>query len=235
LGQEKTWIKDIRKFPNIEYRYLISNGNKLIAHNDRESLHTNNLDKSEFSASELALEKFDELIFEASMGWESILSNLITGIDWALASSENFDFIIRTNVSSYWELNSTIKLIESLPIQGVYAGNVVKALDCEFVAGDGIILSRDIASKISENAHILDASVIDDVAIGRLAEVIQIPFTHIPRRWVRTRFDVNDPNLKLGNTHMFRCKFERVFFNKVFRRDITLMKSLHDKFSRHLF
>jgi len=233
LGQERTWVKDIGKFPNIEYRYLISNGNKLVMYKDREEMHTKNLEKSKFSASELALEKSDELIFDASLGWESILSNLIAGINWALASSEKFDFIVRTNVSSYWDLNSTVKLIERLPVKGVYAGNVVKALDCEFVAGDGIIFSRDVASRISKNAHILDASVIDDVAIGRLAEVIQIPFTHIPRRWIRTRFDVNHPDLKLGNTHLFRCKFERVFFNTVFRRDIMLMKALHEKFKQY--
>jgi hypothetical protein len=230
LGQEKTWVKDIDKFPNIEYRYLISNGNKLVKHKYREDLHTNNLKRSNFSSSELIFEKSDELIFDASLGWESILSNLIAGIDWALDCSQNFDFIIRTNVSSYWDLNSTIRLIEKLPMDGVYAGHVVKALDCEFVAGDGIILSRDVASSIAKNAQMLDASVIDDVAIGRLAQVILIPFTHIPRRWVRTRFDVNHPDLKLGNTHLFRCKFERVVFKKIFRRDITLMKLLHEKF-----
>ena len=76
----------------------------------------------------------------------------------------------------------------------------------------------------------IDAGVIDDVAIGRLMNEIQIPFTHIPRRWVRTRFDVNHPDLQNGNMHHFRCKFERVFMGKTWRRDVTLMRALHSKF-----
>lgn len=196
----------------------------------REELHTNNQKRIELEKPNLVIEKEDELIFQASHGWESILGNFIGGIEWALKYKKNFDVIIRTNVSSYWHIDSTIELINSLPNSGVYAGNVVRALNCNFVAGDGIILSRDVALKILENSHKLDANVIDDVAIGRFCQDQNIQMTHIPRRWVRTRFDINHPDLVLGNTHLFRCKFERRLLGRYLRRDISLMKALHARF-----
>lgn len=230
LGQEKTWVQDITKFPKMEYRYLLSNGNKAIEKNFREDLHTNNPRKAQFKPSELSLSKSDELVFEASFGWESILANTIAGIKWALENDQNFDFIVRTNVSSYWNLKSTIQMLERLPKSKVYAGHFVRALGTEFIAGDGMILSRDVAIALCKNSHLLDASVIDDVAIGRLMREIHVTPTHIPRKWVRTRFDINHPELLVGNTHLFRCKFERVVLKKIVRRDITLMKLLHNKF-----
>ena len=229
-GQEKTWIKCISKYPLVDYRYLISNGSKSVKCSAREDLDRLGTTKHSFEQSMLAEEHIDELIFDASFGWESILSNFVGGLEWAITAVPGFDFLIRTNVSSYWNLDATLQLRERLPRSELYAGNVVKALDTEFVAGDGIIFSRDVISTICQKTHLIDAGIIDDVAIGRLMNEIQIPFTHIPRRWVRTRFDVNHPDLQNGNMHHFRCKFERVFMGKTWRRDVTLMRALHSKF-----
>lgn len=229
-GQEKTWIKTVPNYPLVEYRYLVSDGSQNVKFSERRNLERPDSSNLDFQSPALAKEFSDELIFNSSFGWESILGNLVGGFDWALRAMPDLDFIIRTNVSSYWNIEATLDLLNGLPTANLYAGNVVSALNTRFAAGDGILLSRDMVSAISKNAHLIDAGVIDDVAIGRLMNQLKIPVTHIPRRWVRTRFDVNHPDLLIGNTHHFRCKFERTLMGRSWRRDVMLMKALHSKF-----
>jgi hypothetical protein len=229
-GQEKTWIKTVQRYPLVEYRYLVSDGSQNVKFSARKNLESFGPTDLKLQPSALSREFSDELIFRSSFGWESILGNLIGGFDWALREMPGWNFIIRTNVSSYWNIEATLNLLNGLPTANLYAGNLVSALNTQFVAGDGIFLSRDVVSTICENAHLIDAGVIDDVAIGRLMNHLKIPVKHIPRRWVRTRFDVNHPDLLIGNTHHFRCKFERTLMGRSWRRDIMLMKALHSKF-----
>lgn len=231
-GQESTWIRSIQKFPTVEFKYLTSTENVPSTVSAREETHTQlgvKTQPSKFNI--LNSETETELEFEASGGWESILSNTLSGMRWALLNRE-FDFLIRTNVSSYWNIEFTLELLATLPKSGIYAGQRVFALGTELIEGSGMIFSRDVVEKICDGISEIDSTTIDDVAIGRFLADAKIPITHIPRLWVRTLFDVYTPNLELIRPHTIRCKFERRILGLIIRRDATLMKNVHRRLER---
>jgi hypothetical protein len=172
----------------------------------------------------------DTLIINSSQGWESILANTLTGFRWSLDHEEKFDFVIRTNVSSYWDIENTLELLSTLPKTNLYAGHQLNALGTNFIAGDGIILSRDLVKFICSHVSEIDSGVIDDVAIGRFLNNSRIIPQHVPRPIVQTLFDCQSVQLYEKRTHQIRCKVERRIFSKVFRLDPLLMKSLHANF-----
>jgi len=225
-GQEATWIRTIPAFNSVQYRYLTSTDSIGSAVKSRVETHTHlDVGVTPSKINKLVNETQTELQFEASGGWESILSNSLSAMKWALANLD-FDFLIRTNVSSYWDIEFTLELLERLPNSNLYAGQRIFALDTEFIEGSGIIFSRDVVEDICSNIDVIDAMTIDDVAFGRFLSSNGTTVTHIPRLWVRSLFDVYNPNLLSIRPHTIRCKFERNFMGITIRRDALLMRKL---------
>jgi hypothetical protein len=226
-GQESTWVTTIPAFDSVKYRYLSSTDSIKPAVSSREETHTQpDVQITPSRLNEIAMETDTELQFESSGGWETILSNSLSGMSWALANLD-FDFLIRTNVSSYWDIGFTLELLEKLPKSNLYAGQRVYALGTELVEGSGIIFSRDVVEEICRNIHRIDANTMDDVAFGRFLAERGTPVMHVPRLWVRTLFDAHNPNLEIIRPHTIRCKFERKIFRFQLRRDSVLMRTLH--------
>lgn len=234
-GQEKTWIKTISNYENVDFRYLISDGSKPSRNSKLSELHKTSNSSIFKPATRNSISSFqpNTLVINSSRGWESILSNTLTGFKWALEVEEKFDFVIRTNISSYWNIQNTLELLGSLPKTELYAGHELNVLDTHFIAGDGIILSRDIVELISSRISEIDSSVIDDVAIGRFLRNYEITPRHVPRPIVQTLFDCHHFHIYKNKTHQVRCKVERKLLGKSYRLDVSLMKSLHRNFRRH--
>ena len=225
-GQEATWISTVPNFNSVHYRYLTSTDSVEATANSRIDTHTPvDIEVTPSKINKLVNESRTELQFESSGSWESILSNSLSAMKWALANLD-FDFLIRTNVSSYWDIEFTLELLERLPKSNLYAGQRIFALDTEFIEGSGIIFSRDVVESICSNIELIDAMTIDDVAFGRFLSSNGTPLTHIPRLWVRSLFDVYNPNLRRIKPHTIRCKFERNFMGVTIRRDTLLMRTL---------
>jgi len=234
-GQENTWIKDTSIYENVDYRYLISNGSKPLRNAELSELHkySNSSVITPARRNSISSNHSNTLVINSSRGWESILSNTLTGFKWALELEEKFDFIIRTNISSYWNVQNTLELLGALPKTKLYAGHELNVLDTRFVAGDGIILSRDLVELISSRVSEIDSGVIDDVAIGRFLRNFKINPRHIPRPIVQTLFDCHNLDIYRNKTHQVRCKVERTLLGKSYRLDVGLMKSLHRNFKKH--
>jgi hypothetical protein len=228
-GQEKTWIKSISQCSNVSYKYLISDGKVRVRNDKLADLH-GHIATTEHEPSlytDIASIRKNALVMHSSFGWESILQNTLAGFRWASQNGQNFDYVIRTNVSSYWDLENTLSLLNDLPKQKLYAGHALTQLGTNFIAGDGIILSIDLVKLISENIVEINSNVIDDVAIGRFLEKQNIKYLHIPRPVIRSLFDSHHVEMLDQNFHQFRCKVERRIFGLKFRLDSILMKSIH--------
>ena len=233
-GQEKTWVKSISKFDNVSFRYLVSEGRIPSRNSQLNELH-NLPSATKFipsSIKEISSFTEDTLTINSSLGWESILTNTLAGFSWSLENEEGFDFVIRTNVSSYWDIENTLVLLSTLPRTKLYAGHELNTLGTKFIAGDGIILSRDLIELICSRVSEIDSGVIDDVAIGRFLQEFKILPKHVPRPIVRTLFECQSVQLYEKRTHQIRCKVERRIFRKIFRLDPLLMKSLHANFRK---
>jgi hypothetical protein len=126
---------------------------------------------------------------------------------------ENYDFqyIFRTNSSSYVNLQKLLRLTESLPKTGVYAGFEGRILrQTAFASGAGYLLSRDIVEAICLSPGLWRHGLIDDIALADFmstslkAQIAQIP---LPRRTVDSLDDARTLSRREIQDHFhYRCK-----------------------------
>ncbi|MCE5316940.1 MAG: hypothetical protein LLG04_06205 [Parachlamydia sp.] len=122
--------------------------------------------------------------------WSQTSENLIPGVlNKTLLSFESilprigkFSYIVRTNLSSFYNFPRLLKYVQSLPrtkcyaaFQGVYEG-------FPFGAGAGIILSPDLVEMlVAHKAELWNHFYQDDVAIGYYLNKDKIDLIHTPR------------------------------------------------------
>jgi len=95
----------------------------------------------------------------------------------------DFDYIFRTNLSSFISINNMIKYVENIPSEKFYGGvctlnfsgeHLQKFGEGTFASGSGYFLSKDVVKIIIDNKDYWDHSVIDDVAIAGLLKKLGI-------------------------------------------------------------
>jgi hypothetical protein len=86
------------------------------------------------------------------------------------ASIENFefDYIFRTNTSSYVDLKGLQRFIEDKPKENFYAGTIGSHQNIKFASGCGYFISRDLVAKVVKNRILWDHNFVDDVSLGKL-------------------------------------------------------------------
>jgi hypothetical protein len=178
--------------------------------------------------------------FLAHSGYGGLIPTTISAISY-LQSQYDPDFIIRTNVSSYWNLVALRKLLGELPPTGVYAGVTGEAFSglaglvksAKYVSGAGMILSRDVCKKMVSERKKFDLTCIDDLSIGRTFAGMKIKSTELSRIDFRHVWDINQLPLNTlkENVH-FRCKSVHRVGNLEIRRDVSLMRHLHSVIER---
>lgn len=100
----------------------------------------------------------------------------------------HYDFIWRTNLSSVLDFRGLHTYISGLQSSvGFYGGYIGKASSYFFASGAGFLMSRDVASYLVTNKHLLRWDLIDDVAIGALLEP-RFGLVPIDRCWVDENF-----------------------------------------------
>jgi hypothetical protein len=72
-----------------------------------------------------------------------------------------YDYILRTNLSSFWNLPKLFSMADTFP--SPYAGGIL--MFNQFISGTGVFLSKDIAYKLSHCSN--DSSLNDDVLISK--------------------------------------------------------------------
>ena len=110
-------------------------------------------------------------------GYKHLLRKCVLFCGYCLENFE-FDYIFRPNLGCWVSMDALNKLVNTLPMEGVYGGafGTTKGRrgGIEFVSGSGFLLSRDVVQLIWDY-HLNDKditieyngnSLIDDVAIG---------------------------------------------------------------------
>lgn len=83
----------------------------------------------------------------------------------------DFDYIFRTNVSSYIDLEALRFFLKDKPRDNFYAGAIGNLHGVSFASGSGYFLSRDLVIKTLENRSFWNHNFIDDVSLGKLLTV----------------------------------------------------------------
>lgn len=109
-----------------------------------------------------------------------ILSKTLKAFEYAANISEQYDFVIRTNISTVINLNLLSQTLSNH--SDLYYGGILcqlkyitegsgidpKYKNFHYVSGLGIILSKDALKYVVHNNELIDKNIIDDVAIGIL-------------------------------------------------------------------
>jgi len=126
------------------------------------------------------------------------------------ASIQNidFDYIYRTNVSSYVDLAQLNEFIRNKPRSGYYAGAIGTHQGINFASGCGYFLSRDVVNKVLENRDLWDHNLIDDVSLGKLlTQELNIEVKGVERIDLDTiNFNTMQIKSKSQNVFHYRCK-----------------------------
>ena len=78
-----------------------------------------------------------------------------------VTNNYSFDYIIRTNLSTFWHLPNLFKLLDSIPHEKFAGGYAFQG----FISGTGIIMSRDVGIIVYSNPS--SSYIGDDLAISQ--------------------------------------------------------------------
>lgn len=133
-----------------------------------------------------------------------ILNKTVLSLKYFLPRLQEFDFVLRTNLSSFYVMPKLLNFLKNLPKTGAYC-----ASGDNFGSGCGYILSSDIARMIGQDKkYLLNNGGDDDVVVGYFLRSKGISLLPAPRKdllcledWLRykERVDSNDFHFRVKN------------------------------------
>lgn len=79
----------------------------------------------------------------------------------------NYDYLIRTNLSTFWDFNSLLTRLDTLPSKRCLSGRI-GYIPPEFVVGTGMIISSDLIPEIIEQRDVVNVKYPKYVAEDRI-------------------------------------------------------------------
>jgi hypothetical protein len=152
----------------------------------------------------------DRLLTRVPDAYAFTLPKVLAALRWSTSGAAgSYDYVYRTNTSSYVNMERLRSAAAAMPRAGCYAGWIGRPPPSgpPFVKGAGILLSWDLARAIATQTRCWSWGATDDREIGRfLAEQDVTPFS-MPRVLVRRPEDVRAlPDEELLRIAHFRCK-----------------------------
>lgn len=239
-GQEETWIKTLSNDERAVFAYSDGTLGKswISPSNHREICFEPGLEQNHVLSEPKKIGPM-HFEFQSVSGYGSLVSTSLSAIKFVLDSS-NPDFIIRTNVSSYWNLptlrtflTSDGEKLEYGGVPGLLGNRITNFISKKYYAsGAGIILSNNTARRFLSNLDLIRTDLVDDLALGDLSCRLNIPLTPL------NRFDITDVdvvrncNPELLNSYFhYRCKSVEESESQN-RGDLEIMKVLFDTLHR---
>jgi hypothetical protein len=242
LGQDATWKK--RQIPNVQVmRYFSSHKKNLLTLKAIVYWRIEAKILYRFPGNPIsrAWKNYIESIpVEVEMGTDHISLNLaesysLIGLKTiktfkTILKISNFDYVYRTNVSSYVDLNLLSEFVEKLEDEELnYFGGVIgEHRGQKFASGSGYLIGKNTLRKAVESSNQWDHSLIDDVALSKL--LIQehgITPAQISRRDFKSIIEAENALLVKNNNFHYRCKV------KNYKTTIKIMHAIEKKLALH--
>ncbi len=134
-------------------------------------------------------------------GWAphsaGIANKTILAFEAMLPRLDEFDFVVRTNLSSFYHFPRLLTFLDSLPKLKCYSGFTAYAKGTTFCSGAGFILSCDLVRAIVAQKHLLmdHKTIEDDIIFGTfITKGLQVAPIHHERfgiqslgRWFKVK------------------------------------------------
>ena len=239
-GQEETWAATLSDRERIVFTYSDGSlGKSWINPSDHREICFDRNSLREHCVSDPVVVDRHYLTFNSVQVYGSLVSTSLSAMKY-LMDSFNPDFIVRTNVSSYWNLANLKDYLSYIEPKEFYAGAPQKLFrgfrgkfnHAQYASGAGIIFSRDLVHHLVNYSSKLSVKYIDDIALGMEMNRISVSLTSV------NRFDIHSPSdipalslFDLKNSFHFRCKSYASDSEPWNRLDLDVMLSLHQKIS----
>ena len=91
------------------------------------------------------------------------------------ADTLEYDYIIRTNLSSLWNFPALLNHLNTLPKEGVYSGFIGYYGKIQYISGSGFILSPDTLKLLVKHKNDFALpNIMDDIDIGFILEKVGV-------------------------------------------------------------
>lgn len=135
----------------------------------------------------------------------------IKSFEWLLKNTD-FEYLFRTNTSSFFSYSNLVKYIENNFIDNkyVYAGKIHTTNDLSgnpinFASGSGYILNRSTVEKVVENQKVWEHEYWDDVSLGLLLRELNL----LPTEAKRFDIEGNPFKQKIDiDQYHYRCRID---------------------------
>jgi len=164
-----------------------------------------------------------EILVNVSEGNLSICGHK-TLKSFILTKNIDFDYIFRTNSSSYIDKQMLVDYIKDKPKEKYYSGVIGEYYNgIKFSSGSGYFISKDLVDLVIENIHKWDHDYIDDVAIADVLRNFDIypsansrydvyPNNEIPLEYFHYRLKTDDRYYDINNMYLIK-KIKDEFYN----------------------
>ena len=161
----------------------------------------------------------DKLFLNTPEGLYNIGRKTLKMYDFILKNFQ-FDYLFRTNSSSYIDIKKLKEFIKDKPDTKFYSGVIGNHNGINFASGSGYFLSKDLVKLVSNNQNRWNHRFIDDVSLSKILHNFKIKIFPGKRG---NLINNNTSNIDLSHYH-YRVK------TPVNRRgDIKKMNILHKK------
>jgi hypothetical protein len=127
-----------------------------------------------------------------------------------------YDFIFRTNSSSYVDKTMLYNRLSEIKDVNYYSGVNGHANNVNFASGSGFVVTKNLVNLILNNKSTFRYDLIDDVAIGELLSRFKTPLYNAER------FDTNENDNIPKNYYHYRIKT----LNR--KNDVNTMYKIHE-------
>lgn len=138
-----------------------------------------------------------------------------------------FNFVLRTNLSSFYIFDRLLEYLKRLPVTNCYSGSILGPYS---ISGCGFIISPDVAQIMIENkTFLINSPLPDDDATGELMHAKGIPPIFHPRRDYYVLKRDWTPNDEIP-PHIFQVRVKNDVYALRHTDDMIIYKWLLKKF-----
>ena len=150
------------------------------------------------------------IVVDTPEDWSLIGLKTLQAFKFVLQNYD-FDYLFRTNTSSYLDTSALLETIRTLPKRNLYSGVIGRVFgDLSFASGAGVLMSRDVLERVCQLEKSWNHGLVDDIALGVIVESLRNPSVNLT---ALSRLDIpslevaqqTSKELIMKNYH-FRCK-----------------------------